>query len=150
MGPSGLKTSRIGGASGDSRSGATGGARVDERDAAAKAKAILFDPETLTAVWMNESAAADLPQGRSILGAQPEDIVPSALAIGVREALWEVADTGETRHLRTALVSTARGALLIVVSIHRLPDDKLLLIMENGFQPVRGPRAENGRPRRRL
>ena len=115
-----------------------------------EAKAVMVDPRTMTIVWMNESAShvvsgqhpgtADMTIGQ---------VLPMAEAMGVPEALREVAATGVARHLRTALVSTVKGSVAIVVSIYRLPEGALLVLAENAWRPAQGPTASGAPAHRR-
>jgi len=107
-----------------------------DRDAPVKAKAVLVDPQTMTVVWANEAASeGDVGEaGRTLPGASIERFVPMAAALGVPEALHSVADSGIARHLRADLVSMARGSVAMVVSVYRLPDGMLLVIIENAWQ----------------
>lgn len=111
---------------------------ADGPDIPVKAKAVLIDPQSMTVVWINESAAQDLAgladhvRGRSI-----EEVLPMTGAVGVPEAVRDVAATGAARHLRTGLVSTAKGGLAIATSIYRLPDGNVLVLTENAFEPRR-------------
>lgn len=105
-------------------------------NAPVKAKAILIDPDSMTVVWMNESASADGSNRTSGAGSgvTVEQVVPMAEALGVVSALRTVAKTGVARHLRAGVISTARGSFGITVSIYRLPDGKLLVLTENAWQ----------------
>ena len=102
-----------------------------------KAKAALVDSRTMTVLWLNESAAQALqePVDLAKQTVTIEQIVPMASQLGMGQALCEVADTGEPRHLHTRLVSTAKGGIEIVISIYRVPDGALLVLMENAWQP---------------
>jgi hypothetical protein len=117
-----------------------------------RAKAVLVDPASMTVVWMNESASQSAPEAA---GAAPrtliEQVVPMAAAMGVPEALRDVARGGIARHLRADVVSTAKGSMGLVTSVYRLPDGMLLVLTENAWQtgreaPVAGAPL---RPRRR-
>ncbi len=101
-------------------------------------QAFLVGPDTLTVEWMNEAAAAAVEdRGAAARGSPIESALPMAAALGVAEALREVAASGVTRHLRTDVIGTARRSLALVVSIHRLPDGKLLLLAEHAVQAGR-------------
>lgn len=116
---------------------------TDEQDAAVKAKAVLIDPDSMTVLWMNESAAQDSNGGSdSASGVPMDEAVPLAETLGVPKALHAVADTGVAQHLRTDLVSTTKGSVAIVSSIYRLPNGTLLLLMEHAWQPAH--RATDG------
>jgi len=125
----------------------------DEQAIPVKAKAVLIDPASLTVVWMNESAAQGLgdPHGHATGDVPLESVVPMAESLGVPEAVRAVADTGVARHLQTKLVSTTRGSVTIVMSMYRLPDGPVLLVIENAWQPREsaggGSRRSTGRPR---
>lgn len=123
-----------------------------ERDTPLRAKAVLIDPASMTVAWMNASALKDL-SGRedSVLGLPVEQAVPMAEMLGLPEALRTAAETGVAQHLRTDLVSTAKGSVEIVTSVYRLPDGKLLVLTENAWQPLHKPTGGNapGRAGRR-
>lgn len=113
---------------------------ADEPNTPVKAKAVLIDPESMTVLWMNESASEDSSERGSVFvpGSPIDQVVPMAKALGVPEALRAVADTGVAKHLRTDLVSTARGSVAIVISIYRMPDGKLLVLTENAWHVKHG------------
>jgi len=98
-----------------------------------RAQAILIDPGTMTVVWANEAASEALPdRGRDSLPGLPVDqVFPLAGQLGVPEALRAVAETGATEHLRADVFAMSRRSVSLVVSIHRLPDGKLLLLAEH-------------------
>lgn len=109
---------------------------TDDRDVPVKAKAVLIDPQSMTVVWANEAAsdgdpgfALGTPPGTSV-----DRFVPMAEALGVPEALRSVAETGVARHLRADLVSTVRGSVAMIISVYRLPDGLLLVLIENAWQ----------------
>jgi hypothetical protein len=118
----------------------------DERDTAAKAKVVLIDPVSLTVLWMNESAAQDFsdPGGNSMTGARIDEVLPVTGALGVPDAVRAVVKTGVAQHLRTNLVSTTRGKVAIVTSIHLLPDGKVLVVTENAWQAGGGREGGSG------
>jgi hypothetical protein len=122
---------------------------ADERNDPVKAKAVLVDPQSMTVLWMNESAAQDYSDGESgsQAGVPLDQAVPMAEDLGAPEALRIVADTGVAQHLRTDLVSTSKGSLAIVTSVYRLPDGKLLMLTENAWQPGHG-KADGSASRR--
>jgi hypothetical protein len=101
-----------------------------------QAKTVLIDPVSMTVLWMNESAARDLGdqasgfgQGMSVVEA-----VPLAEVLGLPTALREAAETGVAQHLSADLVSTSKGRMAIVASAYRMPEGKLLLVIENAWQ----------------
>jgi len=121
---------------------------ASDRDVPVKAKAVLIDPRSMTVVWANEAAAEgdfsavnDASEGLSI-----DRVVPMAEALGVPEALRVVAASGVARHLRADLVSMSRGSVAMVVSVYRLPDAMLLVIVENEWQ-VSERKADKSGPR---
>lgn len=118
-------------------------------DAPVKAKAVLIDPQSMTVVWANEAASeGDLGKARGALpGASIDGVVPMAEALGVPEALRTVAESGVARHLRADLVSMSRGSVAMVVSVYRLPDGMLLVLIENAWQ-MGERRAQRSGPRR--
>lgn len=105
---------------------------ADEQNPPVKAKAVLIDPGSMRVLWMNESASQGLSDRDidSVSGVPIDQVIPMAEASGVPEALRAVADTGVARHLRTGLVSTAKGSVVIATSIYRLPDGRLLVLTE--------------------
>ncbi len=124
----------------------------DSQDAGpVKAKAVLVDPQSMTVSWLNESAAQALSEPFDTAGRAVtiEQIVPMASQLGVPQALCAVADTGEPQHLHTRLVSTSKGGIEIVISIYRVPDGKLLVLMDNAWQPKATRSGTHGANRRR-
>lgn len=125
----------------------------EEPNAPVRAKAVLIDPESMTVLWMNEAAAQDHSGGSacSVVGTSVAEAVPLADTLGIPEALCKTAETGEAQHLRADLVSTSRGSVLIVASVYRLPDGRLLLLMEHGWQATQAASAQDRarRPSRR-
>lgn len=120
---------------------------ADEQGVPVRAKAILVDPATMMVMWMNESPSTAQP------GSPVDNVVPMAESLGVREALRSVADTGVARHLQADLVSTSKGAMAMVVSIYRLPDGMVLVLIENTWQigrpdPSASTSRRFGRPAR--
>jgi len=109
---------------------------AEENATPVKAKAILVDPVFLTVLWMDESAQKDMPGkgAEGTLGISIEKAVPMASAIGLEAALRGVSETGRARHLRKKLITTSRGDMDLAASVYRLPDGKLLLLMEQAFQ----------------
>lgn len=103
-----------------------------------RVKAVVVDPEAMTVVWMNEAAAQDFPDA-SGPGSVPLDRLSPLPEMP--DALRAVAATGVARHLRTDLVSTAKGSVAVVTSIYRLPDGMLLMLTENAWQPRHGEGA---------
>lgn len=116
-----------------------------------KTKALLLDPSTMSVVWMNESAAENVPDAQGDLTrVSIEQFVPMADTLGVREMLSSVAETGAPRHLSVDLISSAKGGVAVFVSAYRLPGGNLLVLMENSWRGRR-PDAEQtpGHSRRR-
>jgi hypothetical protein len=107
-----------------------------DRSVPVKAKAVLIDPQSMTVAWANEAASeGDLGEAYEVLpGSSIDRLVPMAEALGVPEALRSVAETGVARHLSADLVSMARGSVAMVVSVYRLPDGMLLVLIENAWQ----------------
>jgi len=97
-----------------------------DHTATPRTKAVLIDPDTMAVLWTNEPGVA--------AGALTvEEAVPMAEPLGVPEAVREVASTGTARHLQADLFSTGRGAMALVVSLHRLPDRSVLALAENAW-----------------
>jgi EAL domain-containing protein (putative c-di-GMP-specific phosphodiesterase class I) len=105
----------------------------DRQTAPVKAQALLIDPATLEVLW---ASASESP-------VPLEHVVPTAEAMGLREALRAVAATGAPRHLSADVVSMARKSVALVVSIHRLPDGTLMLLVEHALHAEHGPRRES-------
>lgn len=122
---------------------------ADDQETPVRAKAALVDPKSMTVLWTSETGSQALSDtnGGPASGVPLDEAVPMADAMGVPEALREVADTGMTRHLRADLVSTARGAMALVTSIHRLPDGRLLVMTEQTWHAGQGKGDPTG-PRR--
>jgi hypothetical protein len=118
---------------------------ADEQNSPVKTKAVPIDPGSMTVLWMNESASEDVLDmvSDSVPGVSIDQAVPLAKTLGVLEALRAVANTGIAEHLRADLVSTARGSVAIAASIYRLPDGKLLLLMEHTWQVRHGKTGES-------
>jgi len=95
-----------------------------------KAKAALVDARTLEVLWANEPAPLTGATGNITL----EDAVPVGAALGLEEAVREVAATGEARHLRANLVSTSKGSMAIASSVYPLPNATILILVENAWQ----------------
>ncbi|HEY3317766.1 MAG TPA: hypothetical protein VGK50_05035 [Coriobacteriia bacterium] len=122
---------------------------AEGRDVPVKAKAVLIDPASMTVSWINESAAQDFSDrgGDGVCGLPAEEALPMTGAVGVPEAVRYVAETGVARHLRTGLVSTAKGSVAIVTSVYRLPDGRVLVLTENAWQAERGTTERDPLPR---
>lgn len=110
--------------------------------ATVRAKAALVDPATLSVLWSNEVAE------QGALACTLEQTIPLAESMGVPAAVALAAQTGVPQHLRTSLVSTGRGDMEIATSVYRLPDNTVLVLSENAWQPREGRRA-SGPPRRK-
>lgn len=107
---------------------------TEETPKPVRSKAYLIDPETLKVIWMNGSAQRD---HKGMAHKEPLDIekaVPMTKILGISDVLPIVSDTGEPRHLHTATISTRKGAMGLTASLYRLPDGKLLLLIENAWQ----------------
>lgn len=120
-----------------------------------KAKAILVDPDTMTAIWLNEAAAHDAGEERDWVGTPITEAVPLAEILGLGDALRAAADTGESQHVRRSLVATARGGLAVVASVYRLPTRQLLVLIDEDYElaakrggdDASSPRSRGRRPR---
>ena len=126
---------------------------ANEQNPAVRAKAVLIDPASMTAVWMNEAAAQDLSDAdrESVPGLPIDQAVPLAQILGVPEALRAAADTGAAQSLQASLVSTAQGSVAIVASVYCLPDGNLLLLMEHAWRAKhanKSPDSSRGSRRR--
>jgi len=107
---------------------------AEETAAPVRVKALLVEPETLSVLWMNESALKDVPGGLDGVGLPVEKAAPLAEALGLPESLRLVSETGEARHRGLDLLSTSRGSAGIAASVYRLPDGKLLVLEEQTFR----------------
>lgn len=110
----------------------------DERDTApVKVKAVLIDAATMSVLWMDDAATADLPAtlDGAYEGAPVAQAVPLAEVIGATSALEQARDTGRNQHVQANLVSTTQGSVALVASVYPLPDKRLLLLIENAWQP---------------
>lgn len=108
---------------------------ADDQNNPARVKAVLIDPDSMTVLWMNESASEAIAEDKGpAVGVSVEQAVPMADSLGVPEALRAVAETGVPEHLRVDLVSTSKGSVTMVVSVYRLPSGELLVLTENSWQ----------------
>ena len=92
--------------------------------ATVRVKAAVVDPATMALLWSNEEAQAGTIDA----------VVPMAESMGVPDAMREVARTGVPANLQANVISTGRGAMAVVVTIHRLPDGLLLVLAEDAWQ----------------
>lgn len=115
-------------------------------DTVARAKVLLVDPATMRVLWLNDSAQADLGD-KPGAGLPIETAMPLAEKLGAPDALRSTEQDGETRRLRTSLVSTKRGRLDIVCSIYRLPSGELLVLVDTDYVSAPAGRAASGRSR---
>lgn len=119
-----------------------------DRTAPARTKAALVDPDSLLVTWTAEHA--DSGEAAAIEPVPIDEVIPLANVLGVPDALIAVRDTGLSQSLQTDLVSTSKGSMSVLVSIHRLPGGELLVLEENAWQPNRPvPGAPRGRTSRR-
>ena len=104
-----------------------------------RTKAVLIDPSSMTVGWMNEAATQSLLDRETGFtpGMEAEAVVSMTGTQDVMQALQEVADSGEDRHLQVDLLSTGRGSVTITTSIYKLPGDMLLLLADNSWQVKR-------------
>lgn len=95
-------------------------------------KAALVDPETLTVLWLNESAAQTVRDA----GHDPDtrlplsDVVPMADALHVPEAVREASSTGTPQHMRADLVGVTQPSIAIIASLYRMPDGNVLILTD--------------------
>lgn len=112
---------------------------MNPRSDPVSAKAVLLDPEGATVLWMNEAASQG--DADALAGAYErvpvERAIPMAEMLGVPAAIRDVASGGTARHLSVKLVSTGRGSVEVVVSIYRLPDENLLVLIDNAWEQGR-------------
>jgi hypothetical protein len=122
---------------------------TDSYEGPARVKAALVDPHSMKIIWMNEAAAHSVERDPidPASGVTIDRLVPMSDALGVAAALREVADSGTPQHMQTDLVSTARGSVAIVISIYRMPEGALLMLMENAWQPHHGQPGGGARRR---
>jgi hypothetical protein len=109
-----------------------------------RVKAFLIDPGTMKIMWMNEAASRDSGDEDAITkeGIAIDRAVPMAKVLGLVEVISQVAETGTSKDLRSSLISSRRGDMSTVASIYRLPDGKVLLLLEIGWQGKREQRRE--------
>lgn len=126
--------------------------QADEMRNPVRAKAVLVNPDTMTVLWMNESASAGIARRGATRGRTLSlvDAVPVAEALGLVEVIADVSATGVAQHVGADLISTPRGNMGFTISIYRLPDGTVLLITEDAWQyeqrgPQRGASGRHGR-----
>lgn len=97
-----------------------------------KAKAYLIDPGPMKVLWMNGSASKGLKaaEGIQIENIGIEAAIPMAKFMGLSEAISEVYRTGVPQHIRSSMISSRKGNISTVVSIYRMPDDRILILMD--------------------
>lgn len=111
-------------------------------------KAYLIDPESMAVVWMNEAANRGFAEAiNRRLPAPLGQVLPVAEALGVRDALVAAATTGDAQHVQASLVSTNKGSMALVASVYRLPDAKLLVLVDQSWQ-TKHKGADSSAPRR--
>lgn len=112
-----------------------------------RTRAVLIDPATMTVLWANEAALGAAAAGVSA-GAPVDEAVPMAAELGIVDAVARVAASGEPHYARADLIPTRRGSMVLAISLDRLPDGHVLVLMENAWQHA-GRRAPGsaGRPR---
>lgn len=104
----------------------------------------------MSVVWMNESAAETVPDARDDPAAVSiEQFVPSAEELGVQQAVASVAETGVPHHVQVDLISSSRGSVAMFVSIYRLPDGPVLVLIENSYRATKPAEKDASRTRRR-
>lgn len=121
-------------------------ADVNSQSGPVTAKAVLLDRAGTVVLWMNEAASqgdADALAG-AFERVPVERAIPMAEMLGVPAAIREVASDGAARHLSVKLVSTGRGSVDVVVSIYRLPDANLLVLIDNAWEQGRGRSSDSG------
>jgi hypothetical protein len=120
-----------------------------EKNPPANAKALLIEPGTWSVLWMNEAAYRDCPKDlrdpdassanvskEDRCSASPlpvEKAVPMAEVLGLTEALKAAYETGVSQYIKKSVISVGAGSMDLVASVYRLPDKKLLLILENAW-----------------
>jgi len=122
---------------------------TEDQTAPVQTKAVLIEPVSMTVLWMNESAAQDFADGNQpVAGVPVAQAVPLSEILAVPESLRVVAETGVSQRMKANLVTTTQGSLAIVASVYRLPDGKLLLLIENAWQARQDRTGENPSQRR--
>jgi len=106
----------------------------DGNDAPVKARAILVDPETMTVLWANESAETGMPVGGTVIGGPAEGAIPLAARLDVVRAIERVASSGEPHHVHADVIPTRRGSMALAISIYRLPNGDVLVLVENVWE----------------
>ncbi|MBN2248560.1 MAG: PAS domain-containing protein [Coriobacteriia bacterium] len=122
----------------------------EERDTPVRAKAFVIDPGAMTVLWVNEAAAEAASVGtRVIVGEAVERAVPLAEQLAIVPAIERVAATGEPYHVHADVIPTRRGSMVLAVSVYRLPEGDVLILVENVWDPaVRKDPNSPGRPAR--
>lgn len=116
-----------------------------DEQVAVRARAVLVDASTGDVLWSNHAADDD-----SDASLQLEDVLPLTRPGEALSMVRDVAESGVARHLSTDLVSTVRGSIAVVTSLHRLPNGLVLILSENSWQQDSTPRRRaDGRRRRR-
>ncbi len=104
-------------------------------------KVAVVDPVSLQVVWSSVSlSAAD--DATTVLPLHA--LVPMAEVIDLENVLLEVAATGVPRRLEADLIASSRGIVTLVVTVHRIPRELLLIVVEPGWR-ARKDAAARGR-----
>lgn len=113
-----------------------------------RTRAVVVEPASMIVLWANEAAlgaGAGMAAG-VLVGSSADLAVPMAGELGIAEAIARVATTGEPHYARADLIPTRRGSMTLSISLDRLPDGSVLVLIENAWQ--HGARGESG-PRER-
>jgi len=100
-----------------------------DENAPIRTRALVVDPASMIVLWANEAA-----HGAAAAGAPVDTAVPMAAELGVTDAITRVAATGEPHYARADLIPTRRGSMVRAISLDRLPNGQVLVLMEDAWQ----------------
>jgi len=107
---------------------------------ASGAKVALVDPVSLEIVWSSVPVPAE---GDPATGLPLDVLVPMAEAIGLPGVLREVAATGISGCLEVDVITSNRGTVTLVVTVHRIPRELLLIVVEPGWRARKDTAVRN-------
>lgn len=111
-----------------------------------RTKAVIVDGDAMTVIWMNDAAAEDLGVAAAdAVGTPLSEGLPLTGVLAIAEAAENALASGEPRHLSTDLVHTAQGSVKIVASVYPVPDRRVLVLVENAWEPRQKAR-QPGKP----
>jgi hypothetical protein len=101
-----------------------------DENAPIRTRALVVDPVSMIVLWANEAAHGAAAAGAHA-GAPVDTAVPMAAELGVTDAITRVAATGEPHYARADLIPTRRGSMVRAISLDRLPNGQVLVLMED-------------------